>query len=146
MIKPTIGGILLFIGLFLLAGFILNAAEESFAVGIGDIAAALLLGVAPAVGGGLLIRSHIKGKQRVLLDKKNALQAKRETEIFRLAQQKGGRLSIPDIVAGTALSTIEADRIMREMTEKGYVNMQVTDSGVIIYEFYEIAHRNELEE
>ena len=144
--KSIIGGILLFIGLFLLAGFILNAADKSFAVGVGDIAAAILLGVAPAVGGGLLIRSHSREKQKALLDKKNALQAKQETKIFRLAQQKGGRLSIPDIVAGTSLSTVEADRVMREMTEKGYVNMQVTDSGVIIYEFYEIAHRNELEE
>jgi len=146
MIKPTIGGILLFIGLFLLAGFILNAADESFAVGVGDIAAVLLLSVAPAVGGGLLIYSHVKAKKKALLDKKKALQTQQEKEIIRLAQQKGGRLSIPDIVAGTSLSTVEADQVMRGMTEKGYVDMQVTDSGVIIYEFYEIVHRNKLEE
>ena len=43
------------------------------------------------------------------------------------------------------MTTLEAEEMMKEMTVKGYVDMQVTDSGVIVYEFYEIAHRNRLE-
>ena len=144
MIKSIIGGILIAFGAFLLLGFVINVTQEGITAG--GIAAILILGVAPIAGGGMLIRSHFKRKQKTLLDQKQALQAKQETEIFRLAQQKGGRLSIPDIVAGTSLSTIEADQIMRTMAEKGYASIQVTDSGIIIYEFYEIAHRNELEE
>jgi hypothetical protein len=41
------------------------------------------------------------------------------------------------------MNTIEADAMMREMTTKGYVNMQVTDAGVILYEFYELVHREQ---
>ena len=144
MIKSIIGGILIAFGAFLSLGFVINATQKG--INAGDIAAILMLGIAPIAGGGMLIRSHFKRKRNVLLDQKKALQAKQETEIFHLAQQKGGRLSIPDIVAGTSLSTIEAEQIMRTMAEKGYVSIQVTDSGIIIYEFYEIAHRNELEE
>jgi hypothetical protein len=144
MIKSIIGGILIAFGVFLSLGFVINATQEG--INAGDIAAILMLGIAPIAGGGVLIRSHFKRKRNVLLDQKKALQAKQETEIFRLAQQKGGRLSIPDIVAGTSLSTIEVDQIMRTMAENGYVSMEVTNSGIIIYEFYEIAHRNELEE
>ena len=125
-------------------GFFLNAVEKG--VDAGDIAAVFLLGIAPVAAGGMLIRSHFKDKQKVALEKKKVLQTQQEKEIILLAQQKGGRLSIPEIVAGTSLSTIEADQLMREMTTKGYVDMQVTDAGVIIYEFYEIAHRNKLEE
>ncbi len=137
------GGILIFIGLFMLLGVVAGGGDESLAV---NAVMFILFVIAPISGGGMLIRSHFKRKQKALLEKKKALQGTREKEVIRLAQQKGGYLSIPDIVAGTSMSTIEADQIMREMTEKGYVNMQVTDSGVILYEFYEIAHRNKLEE
>jgi hypothetical protein len=144
MKKAVVGGILLCVGLFLSLGFFLNAMEKG--VDAGDIAAVVLLGIAPVIGGGMLIRSHFKEKQKAVLEKQAAIQTQQEKEIIRLAQQKGGRLSIPEIVAGTSLNTIEADQLMREMTTKGYVDMQVTDAGVIIYEFYEIAHRNKLEE
>ena len=146
MIKSIIGGILVAIGGFLLAGFVLNAADASFAINAGDIVAALLLGVGPMVGGGLLIRSHTKTKQKALSARKKDEYARREKEIIRLAQKKAGRLSIPDIVAETSLNSDEADHIMQELTTKGYVDMQVTDSGVIVYEFYEIAHRKSLDE
>ena len=144
MKKVVVGGILIGVGLFLSLGFFLNAVKKG--VDAGDIAAVLLLGVAPVAAGGMLIRSYFKEKQKVVLEKKKTIQTQQEKEIILLAQQKGGRLSIPEIVAGTSLNTIEADQLMREMTTKGYVDMQVTDAGVIIYEFYEIAHRNKLEE
>jgi hypothetical protein len=146
MIKSIIGGILVAIGGIILAGFFLNAADAAFAINAGDIVAALLLGVGPMVGGGLLIRSHMKRKQQALSAQKKDEYARREKEIIKLAQKKAGRLSIPDIVAETSLNSDEADRIMQELTTKGYVDMQVTDSGVIVYEFYEIAHRKSLDE
>ena len=120
--------------------------ELSFDINAGDIVAALLLGVGPMFGGGLLIRSHMKTKQKALSARKKDEYVRREKEIIRLAQKKSGRLSIPDIVAETSMNSDEADQIMRELTTKGYVDMQVTESGVIIYEFYEIAHRKPLEE
>jgi hypothetical protein len=146
MIKLTIGGILVGIGGFLLTGFFLNAADASFAINAGDIVAALLLGVGPMAGGGLLIRGHLKAKQKALSAQKKDEYVRREKEIIRLAQQKAGRLSIPDIVAETSMNSDDAEHIMRELTTKGYVDMQVTESGVIVYEFYEIAHRKPLEE
>jgi hypothetical protein len=141
MKKVMSGGILIGFGLLLLLGFVVNATEKG--VNAGDIALALFFGVTPVTVGGMLIRSHIKEKQKAVQNQKQALYTQREKEIIRLAQQTGGRLSIPDIVAGTSMNTIEADAIMREMTTKGYVNMQVTDAGVILYEFYELVHREQ---
>ena len=85
-------------------------------------------------------------KRKALKEQQTALQRAREKQILRLAQQKGGRISIPEIVVDTSMSTEEAEEFMQDLTAKGYVDMQVTDSGVIVYEFYEIAHRNRLEE
>ena len=72
---------------------------------------------------------------------KNDKTSIREKEIIQLAQKKGGRLSILEIVAETSMSTAEADAIMTEMTTKGYVYMNVTESGAIIYEFPGILER-----
>lgn len=144
MIKSIFGGILIAFGALLLIGVFADFPKEPLTGA--DIIGAFFLGVLPIVGGGLFIHSHIKGKQKALQDAEKALRAKREKEVIQLAQQTNGRVSIPEIVAGTSMNTIEADQLMREMVEKGYVDMKVTDSGVIIYEFYEIAHRNKIEE
>lgn len=138
------GGVLIFAGLVMLLGFIVNLTKNP--VEFGDLVAALLFGGAPITIGGALIRSHFKDKQKALQGKEDALQKQREKQIIRLAQQKGGRLTIPEIAVDTSMSTEEAEEFMRELVSKGYVDMQVTDSGVIVYEFYEIAHKNELNE
>jgi hypothetical protein len=142
--KKVIGGwILIGIGAFLLLGFTVSAVKEGITTG--DIVAFLLFCVGPIVGGTLLIRSNLQAKRKGIQQTQQALVAQREKEIIRLAQKTGGHLTIPDIVGGTSLNTTEAEEIMREMTTKGYVNMNVTDAGVIVYEFYEIAHHPKLE-
>ena len=146
MKKLISGGILIFIGLFMFLGFAVNISKKGFALDIGDVVAILLFVIAPVAVGGLLIRSHFAEKRRALQDQQKTLQERYEKQIIRLAQKKGGRLTIPEIAADTSLNTTEAEEFMREMTTRGYVDMQVTDSGVIVYEFYEIAHRHSLDE
>ncbi len=144
MLKSIIGGILIAFGAFMLLGVSVNLSES--ALETADIVGAIVLGIGPIAGGGLMIRGRMKAKQQALHAQKRDAYVRHEKEIIRLAQSHGGRISIPEIVAATSLSTDEADSVMREMTTKGYVDMQVTDSGVIVYEFYEIAHRKPLEE
>ncbi len=138
------GGVFTFGGAFMLLGFAVNLSKNP--ADIGDFIGALLLVVAPIGIGGALIRSHFKDKQKALQEQKNVLYEQLERQIIRLAQKKGGRLSIPEIAVDTTMNTEEAEKFMQELTAKGFVDMQVTDSGVIVYEFYEIAHKNELGE
>jgi hypothetical protein len=139
------GGVLIFIGLFMLLGVF-----SGDTLGKGSLASnavlIFLFIVAPIGVGGLFIRSHFTGKRKALFNQEKAIQEQREKQIIRLAQQKGGRLTIPEIAVDTSMTTTEAEEFMREMTAKGYVDMQVTDAGVIVYEFYEIVHRNSLDE
>jgi len=142
--KSIIGGVLIGIGAFLSLGFFINAVEKGLSSG--DIAAVLILGIAPIVGGGFLLRSRANDKKRAMKQQEQARYALQEKEILRLAQEKGGRLAIPDIVVGTSLNSTEAETVMREMAARGFADMQVTDAGIIVYEFYEIANRHKLEE
>jgi len=144
MIKTFFGGILVAFGAFMLLGISVNLSEA--AMSIGDIVGAIFFGAGPIAGGGLMIRSHMKTKRLALQAKERDIYVQREKDIIRLAQAGNGRLSIPEIVADTSMSTDEAEDVMKEMTTKGYVDMQVTDSGVIVYEFYEITHRKPLDE
>ena len=59
-----------------------------------------------------------------------------EKEIIRLAQRKGGKLTTLEIVAETSMNSTEVERLMKELTVNGYVGMQVSDTGAIVYEFY----------
>jgi hypothetical protein len=133
------GGILIFIGLFMLLGLVAGDSDETFAV---LVVMFVLFIFAPITIGSGLIYSHFKQKRTKQLDQQQDLELRQEKEVIRLAQRSRGRLSIPEIVADTSMSTAEAELLMQTMTQKGYVDMQVTDSGVIVYEFYEIAHRH----
>lgn len=146
MIKSIAGGLLIAFGAFFLLGFSVSVSRGASPFAIGNIIGVLVLSVTPIAGGGMLIRSHIKHKQLALRAREKDEYARHEKEIIRIAQKRGGRISIPEVVAETSMSTDEADQVLREMTTKGYVDMQVTESGVIVYEFYEIAHRKPLEE
>jgi hypothetical protein len=140
------GGICIFIGSFMFLGFAANLSGSGFAIEFVDIVVLLLFVLAPIAVGGFMIRSHLTDKQSTLQQKLTSLQKRREKQILQLALKKDGRLTIPEIAANTSMSTTEAEEFMRDMTAKGYVDMQVTDSGVIMYEFYEIIHRESLDE
>ena len=131
-------------GAFISFGELYNISKGNFS--FADFAAWLLLGIVPIIGGGLLLRSRAVEKKRALEQQEQSRYALQEKEILRLAQEKGGRLAIPDVVVGTSLSSAEAETIMREMSARGLADMQVTDAGIIVYEFYEIANRHKLEE
>ncbi|MDH4128251.1 MAG: hypothetical protein OEV44_05820 [Spirochaetota bacterium] len=61
-----------------------------------------------------------------------------EKQILKLAQAKGGVLTVNEVVVGTSLSLEEAEKCLNFFASKGHAEMNVTDSGVIVYEFYGI--------
>ena len=139
--KRIVGGsVLIFIGLFMLMGFLVSTKESSFAA---DAMMMLLFVLAPIVGGLVMLRSHFTSQQKVLKEQKKALQGAREKEVILLARAKGGILTIPEIIAESSLNSDEAEEVMKELVVKRYADMKMTDTGVIIYEFYEIIKQKE---
>lgn len=135
MRKLVGGGLLIFFGLFMLLGFFASTSPSTFIV---NVMMLLLMVFVPIATGGLLIRSHFLARRKVEQESRKSLLAAREKEILRLAKQKGGELTIPEIVSESSMNAEEADEIMRELVVKRYVDMKITDQGSVIYEFYEL--------
>lgn len=66
-----------------------------------------------------------------------------EAQIFKLAYKLKGRVTVSDIVVETGLSIAEAESAIQEMVDNSRVRMEVSDSGLIRYEFPEIISRFE---
>ncbi len=139
------GGLLIAGGLFLLIGVLAGDSLQEQSL-MTNLVMSVLFILAPIAGGGLMIRNHFKRKHFSLKAKEADLYQRRERHILRLAQEHKGRLSIPEIAVSSSMTTNEAETIMEELARKGYADIQVTDSGAIIYEFYGMADRESLEE
>ncbi len=66
-----------------------------------------------------------------------------EGEIFRLADEMKGRLTLSDIVIATNLSIKDAESLIESMVDGIHITMEVKDSGRVVYEFPEIIAKYE---
>ncbi len=112
-----------------------------------------LLWVLPAlivfgVGGGLVLR-YLRLGGRSAADANAAIPSAAgergglEPAIFRLALQRGGRLTVSDVVIATNLTPQEAEETLNAMTDGVRVGMEVTDNGLVVYEFTELMQRSQ---
>jgi len=53
--------------------------------------------------------------------------------ILRLARRLGGRLTAADVALGIGLPLAEAKAVLNELARKGYVGLEVSPSGVLVY-------------
>ena len=66
-----------------------------------------------------------------------------QNQILRLAFKKRGILTVTDVVLETGTPMRKAEEILNDMVDGYRVNMQVNNSGIIVYEFAEIINREE---
>ena len=64
---------------------------------------------------------------------------------MRLSQQRGGRLTVTETAAETGLAIEEADEILKGMADGGFVEVEITDSGMMVYRFPEVLYAHEKE-
>jgi hypothetical protein len=63
-----------------------------------------------------------------------------ENRILRLARQRGGRLTVMEAATETGLTAVEAESILRGLAEGGFIEIEVTDAGVMIYRFPDVLY------
>jgi hypothetical protein len=61
--------------------------------------------------------------------------------IYKLAFKLGGRLTVSDIVIETGMEVEEAEKLIQSMVDQQRIRMEVTDEGLVVYEFPEILAR-----
>jgi hypothetical protein len=94
-------------------------------------------GVGAGAGGYVMQRNLRQARERrrqMLLD---AL----VPPVLRLAAQHGGRLTVSDVAAGVGWTLPRATKVLQYLDDGVRVDSQVTDEGMIVYEFRELIGR-----
>jgi hypothetical protein len=63
----------------------------------------------------------------------------REAAILRLARRLGGRLTVADVALGTGLTLKASEAALNELARKGYTEVRVSPSGVLVYHCFPLA-------
>lgn len=79
-----------------------------------------------------------------LQDRRQALTAALQRRVLRLAQRQGGTLTVSEVAAGLQLALPAAERVLDSMDDGLRVRSEVTDEGVVVYEFPEVLLRRRL--
>ena len=68
---------------------------------------------------------------------------RQQNRVVRLARQRGGRLTVTETAADTGLTVEEAAEILKRLADGGFVEVEITDSGLIVYRFPEVLFAHE---
>ncbi len=102
-------------------------------------AAAIAVGGVMGAGGSL---SFLWGYS-ALQNRRKAILKGMERRVLMLAQQKGGQLTVTEVSAELDLSLQAAEKVLMEMDDGFRVRSEVTDDGLLLYEFPELKYRVE---
>lgn len=95
-----------------------------------------LLGAAAGAGGWLLHRSANQARE----ERRAALLADLQLPVLKLAGEHGGRLTVTEVAATLGWPLRRAEKVLESLDDGLRVNSEVTDEGVIVYEFVEVMH------
>jgi hypothetical protein len=132
------GGIALsFVALFMLIGFLAGGGADQSAL-VRLMAFGVAVGI-PGAAGGALLWQHARRTRLTGPAGPDQLRGQtHQSEVVKLAQHKGGRLTIVEIVADTALSIDQAEAALAALVERGMAEVEVTDRGLIVYVFRDL--------
>jgi ribosomal protein S27AE len=98
--------------------------------------AAALVGLAAGAGGWLLLRAANAERE----NRRAALLANLQVEVLRLARERRGRLTVTEVATALSWPLRRAEKVLTSLDDGLRVNSEVTDEGVIVYEFLEVMH------
>lgn len=125
------------VALLMFFGF-LNADVERGA--LSTIFAFALVVLLPAAGALLLARSHYAEKAR-LSARKNELRTQgTDSEILRLANERGGRLAAVEVSMALGTSPEVAKEWLDALALRGQAEVQITGDGVLVYSFHDVRY------
>jgi hypothetical protein len=128
------------LSLFMLVGFLGSSAALSAPATL----AALLITVAlPAAGSIALASGHFRGRGRLARRRDELRRQTIESEILRLAGQRGGRLTAVEVASDMAISPEAAKEALDSLALRELAELEITESGVLVYAFHDVRHLGE---
>lgn len=79
-----------------------------------------------------------------LQERRKALLMRLQRKVLLLAERRGGVLTVTEVAAELDLSIPAAERVLITMDDGFRVRSEVTDEGIVLYEFPELRHRRGL--
>jgi hypothetical protein len=105
-------------------------------VGVLNTALPVLLVSGGAAATGLLLQ---RSAERDREARRAAMIASLQLPVLRLAAQRNGRLTVTEVAAALEWPIRRAEKVLQSLDDGLRVDSEVTDEGVIVYEFREIA-------
>lgn len=137
MAKLFGGGALIAVGLFMLMGFFNLSRPLSAPAAI----ATLLFTVGLPAGAGIaLLRSHFAARGSLARRRDDLRRQTQESELLKLSQELGGKVTVVEGAARLALPTTTVDELLAGLHERGVAEIEVTEAGLIVYRFPDIQH------
>jgi hypothetical protein len=116
-------------GFVMLVGVLIGALEGTSKYSrFTDVTLSILLGVVPLVGGVLLYRRVRGAVARRQIDE-------REAAVLQVARQHEGVINPLDVAADCGMSLEQAEETLNGLHLRGFAEMDVTDTGTVIYRF-----------
>lgn len=81
---------------------------------------------------------------KALQERRQAITTGMQRQILQLAEQRRGSLTVTEVSANLNLSMQAAEKLLVSMDDGFRVRSDITDEGVIVYEFPEVLHRIQL--
>lgn len=97
-------------------------------------AVVFVLGILSTAGGVVLHREAKQARE----ERRAALIASMQMPVLRLAAQRGGKLTVTDVAASLSWPMRRAERVLHSLDDGWRVSSDITDDGVIVYEFREL--------
>lgn len=138
-----LGGVsLLAVALFMVVGFLradVNPAALSTMV-------ALLIGAGlPAAGGGWLLARHFGIGRGIERRREQLRRDTLEAEILKMAARHEGRLTAVEVAGELAVPSTTAEELLNGLMTRELAEIEITDSGVLVYSFHDLRHLSEKE-
>jgi hypothetical protein len=77
--------------------------------------------------------------------RRRAIMARLQRRVLLHATEQGGTLTVTEVAASLDLSLAAAEEVLDSMDDGLRVRSEVTNEGIIVYEFPELRHRPSLE-
>lgn len=125
------------VGFFVLAALLIFFGGMFGLVGLAEAEAGMVLfGALAAGGGGFAVRAGRRARE----ERRRALIVALQQPVLRLASERGGRLTVTDVASSLGWPLPRAEKVLNSLEDGLRVASDVTDEGVIVYEFRELAY------
>lgn len=135
MRKLISGAALISLSLFMALGFAKADLKVDPSVKISTFALAVMLPFGSGVG---LLYGHQRDRHQRLQSRQSQVLNTHTSTILQFAQQHNGKLTIVEVVAGLGLTPEQGQRAIDRLMKAQLAELEVTDSGTLVYTFPDI--------